>query len=79
MMRQTVVGGVWVFRHVLRNDLFGLGKIFLRTYSTVSSDVIGHPDPFLMHKQPSCMNFLCHVQICIAVGDCFENSQMHAA
>ena len=37
-----------------------------------------HARPFLLHKQPSSLNFLCHVQICIAVVDCFENSLTNA-
>ena len=48
-MRQTVVGGIWVSRLVLRNDFFGLCKIFLRVRSTISSDVFGNPDHFLLH------------------------------
>ena len=77
-MSQTVGGGIWVFKLVLYDDFFGLCKIILRTRSTISSDVFGRPDPFLLHKQPSSLNFLCHVQICIAVGDCFENSVTNA-
>ena len=77
-MRQTIVGGIWVSRLVLRNDFCVLCKFCLRTRSTVSSDVFVCPDPFLLHKQPSSLNFLCHVQICIAVGDCFDNSLTNA-
>ena len=33
---------------------------------------------FLLQKQPFSLNFLCHVQICIAIGDCFENSLTNA-
>ena len=77
-MRQTVVDGIWVSRLILRNDFFGLKKKFLSTHLTVSSDVYGRPDLFLMHKQPSSFNFFCHFQISIAVGDCFENSLTNA-
>ena len=77
-MRQTVVGGIWVSRLVLHNDFVGFCKIFLWARLTVSSDVFGCPDPFLLHKQPSSLNFLCHVQICIAVGNCLENSLTNA-
>ena len=73
MWRQTAVGGIWVFRLVHHNDFFEPLKIFLSTCSNVSSDDFGRPDLFL-HKRPSSLNFLCHFQICIAVGDCFENS-----
>ena len=66
-MRQTVVGGIWV----LPNDFVGFCQ-------KNSSDVFGRPDPFLLHKQPSSLNILCHVQICIAVGDRFENSLTRA-
>ena len=76
-MSQSVVVGIWV------SDLFFITIYldfarFLRTRSTISSDVLGRPDPFLLHKQPASLNFLCHVQICIAVGDCFENSLANA-
>ena len=40
--------------------------------------LFGQTDPFLLHKQPSSLNFFCHVQICIADGDCFENSLTNA-
>ena len=56
-------------------ELFG--GIALKNHA-FSSDVFGDPDPFLLHKQPSSLNFLCHVQICIAVDDCFENSLTNA-
>ena len=72
-MCHTVVGGICVSILVLHKDFFGLCKIFLRSRSSVSSDVFGRPDPLLVHKQPSSLNFLCHVKICIAVGGCFEN------
>ena len=77
-MRQTVLSGICVSRLVLRNIFWGFCNIFSQTRSTVSSDVLGRPDPFLMHKQPSSLNFLRHVQICIAVGDSFENSLTNA-
>ena len=51
----------------------GSARFFFRTCPTVFSDVFGRSDPFLVHQQPSSLNFLCHVQICIAVGNCFEN------
>ena len=35
---------------------------------------LGRPDSFLLHKQPSSLNSLYLVYICIGVGDCFESS-----
>ena len=36
------------------------------------------PGHFLLHKHPSSLIFLSHGQICIAEGDCFENSLTNA-
>ena len=65
----TVVEVRWVIFKRLR-FLWALQGFFMN----ISSDVCGRPDPFLRHKQPSSFNFLCHVHICIVVGDCFESS-----
>ena len=78
MMRETVVGGIMIFRLAPCNDFIGLCKFFLPTRTTVLSDVFGRPDPFFLHKRPSSLSFLCHVQIYIAVGDCFKNSITNA-
>ena len=51
----------------------GIARFFYK-HSTVSSDIFFRPDPFLLHKQPCSLNFLCHVQICFAVGDCLGKS-----
>ena len=65
-------------------DLFNVtisldyARIFLRTCSIGSFDIFCRPDTFLLHKQASSLHFLWHVQICIAVGDCFENSLTNA-
>ena len=77
-MRQTAVGGIWVSILVSCNNFFGICKICIRTRSTVPSDVFGRQDHFFQHKQPSFLNFLCHIQICIAVGDSFEISHTNA-
>ena len=83
-MHLIVVGGekllllLWVSRLVHHIDFFGPWKIFLQTCSTISSDVLGRPDPFLVHKQPSSLNFSSHVRKCIAVCDCIEKSITNA-
>ena len=74
-MGQNVVGGI---RDSRRNVYLGLCIIFLLTRLTISSDVFGRPDSFLLHKQHSSLNVLCRVQISIAVGDCLENSLTNA-
>ena len=61
----------------LRSDFFGLYEIF-HEHARPSLVIFFRPDPFLLRKQHSSLNFLCHVQICIAVGDCFENSLTNA-
>ena len=73
-MCHAVVVGICVSRLVLHNDLFWLCKSFSLMRLTVSSGVFGHPDPFLLHKQPSSLNFLCNVKIYIAIGGYLENS-----
>ena len=40
---------------------FGLFTIFWRILSTVSSDIDFRPDPSTLPKQPSSLNFLCHL------------------
>ena len=77
-MRQTVHGGIWVSRLVLRNDFFGLCKISYEHARPSHLMFFCGRDPFLLHKQPSPLSFLCHVQIGIAVGDCLENSLTNA-
>ena len=77
-MGQNVVGEIRDSRLVLRNDYLGLCIIFLLTRLTISSDVFGHPDSFLQHKQHSSLNVLCRVQMSIAAGDCLENSLTNA-
>ena len=49
-------------------DFLGLFTSFLRICSTFPSDIGVLPDPFTLHKQPSSLSFLCHVQICFLSG-----------
>ena len=69
-----LVGGICVSRLVLGSDFFGLCKILLRTCSTVSSDVFLSSRFFFPAQTTFLFYFFVHVQICIAVGDCFDNS-----
>ena len=57
----------------------GLARFFYEHARPSLLMFFGRPDPFLMHKQPSSLNYLCHVQICIAVGDCIENSLINVS
>ena len=79
-MCQTVVGGMWVSKLVLRTDFFGLCNIFLRTRSTVSSDVFWSSRSFSCAQTTFFIIFL----LCPNLHCCWRlfletPSQMHAA
>ena len=75
---QTVVGGIWVYRLGLLMDFVEFCKNVPQTCLIFSSNTSGHPVYFALHKQPFSLNFLCHVQICIAVGAFLVNSLTNA-
>ena len=59
---------------------FGFARFSLRTRSTVSSDDFGHPDPFLLHKQPSSLNFCAISKSALLLASVLRTaSQMHSA
>ena len=63
---------------------FSFGVSLFRTnaswnFSTFHYDTDGRSEPLAPHKQPSCLKYLCHFQICTAFADnswnCFINAR----